>query len=416
MAVIWIVAASYVLMTGLLVATWRYRKFLARSPATADFYTPKAAVFVPVPSQAVADVDALEVLFAQDYPDYEILFGVLTRRDAVYDRLIALCERHRGRARVVASAPSTKCSDKIQNLLACYDACHHGTEVLVLMDADLAPDPTLLRRLVRPLVEPRVGAVTAHRWLAGDEESLAGVLAAMANAAGLVSIWLFARVCGGVIAIRRDSFEWLNVPATWSRAAAEDLTLCALIADRGLRIVQAESGLVRSRQRHELASYWSHVVSQLAMARVYAPALWWQLLCFYLCTVPTGLYGLAGAIARLAGRELSTADLAAMLLPVAIVVQGWILIDGAQQVFAHRGEPLRRIPASWMPAYLFAIAIGALQILASAATSSVVIDGVRYRLAARDRTPTSGAPFSAGRGPSAYAEALRERSRESRPS
>ena len=246
---IWIVAASYLVMSGLLVATWRYRRFLGRSPTTASSYTPKATVFVPVPNLEEADVDGLEVLFEQDYPDYEVLFGVVTRREAAYERLIALCERHRGRARVVASGPSTKCSDKIQNLLACYDACHHGTEVLVLIDADLSPDPPLLRRLVRPLVEPRVGAVTAHRWIAAAEGSIAGTLAAMANAAGLVSIWLFARVCGGVIAIRRDSFEWLNVPATWSRAASEDITLCSLLVERGLRIVHAEPTVQPARHR-----------------------------------------------------------------------------------------------------------------------------------------------------------------------
>jgi len=413
---IWIVAASYALMTGLLIATWRYRKFLAGAPATAPSYTPKAAVFVPVPSMAEAEVDALEVLFEQDYPDYEVLFGVVTRRDAAYGRLITLCERHRGRARVVPSGPSTKCSDKIQNLLACYDACHHGTEVLVLMDADLSPDPTLLRRLVQPLVEPRVGAVTAHRWLAASERSLAGTLASMANAAGLVSVWLSARACGGVIAIRRDYFEGLDVPAAWSRAASEDIPLCSLLADRGLRIEHADSGLVLSRQLHDWSSYWNHIVSQLVMARVYAPTLWWQILCFYLCTVPTGVYGLTRAIARIGGSELSAVDVAAMLLPVVFVVQGWILIDGAQHLFARRGEAVAAIPCSWMPAYVLAMAIGVLQLLASAATSSVVVDGVRYRLDAHDRAAVVRMPLSAARGPSAFAEASRERARGARPS
>jgi len=396
---IWIVSVSYVLMAGLLVATWCYGKFLARSPLTEEASTPRAAIFVPVPRLAPADVDALEGLFEQDYPNFEVLFGVLTRRDPAYEQLIALCERHRGRARVVASGPSQTCSDKIQNLLACYDACHHATEVLVLMDSDLAPDPTLLRRLVRPLVDPVVGAVTAHRWIGARGRSLAGALAAMANAAGLVSVWLFARVCGGVIAIRKDTFEWLDVPATWSRAASEDITICSLLADRGLRIVHAEGGIVTSRQRHDARSYWSHIVSQLVMARVYAPALWWELLGFHVSTVPIAVYGLGSVVASLAGRQLSGIEIGAALLPVAFGVQGWILIRGVQRILVQRGETLSRIPGFYLPLYVLAMAIGVLQILASAASNSVVVDGVRYRLDPRDPTSVARLPFSAAGGP-----------------
>jgi hypothetical protein len=412
---IWIVAASHILMAALLVTTWRYTKFLTRPSATAESWTPKAAIFVPVPSPAVADVDALDSLFEQDYPDYEVLFGVLSRRDAAYEPLIALCERHRGRARVVVSGPSKTCSDKIQNLLACYDASHYATEIFVLMDADLMPERTLLRRLARPLVNPSVGAATAHRWL-GSGGSLAGTLAAMANAAGLVGVWLFARVCGGVIAIRRDSFEWLDVPATWSRAASEDITICSLLVERGLRIVHVESGLVLSRQRHDLASYWNHTVTQLVMARVYAPKLWWQLFGFFLCTVPIGAYGLASVVARFAGRGLSSLDIGAALIPVALTLQGWILIDGAQRMFARQGLAPPRIPASCMPLYVLAVALGALQILVSAVSSSVVVDGVRYRLDARDRTTVARVPFIAAGGPSAFVAASRERSRGPRRS
>jgi hypothetical protein len=393
------VAVSYALMTGLLVATWRYRRFLAAPPRPSPAYSPKAALFVPVPRLAAAEVDELEVLFDQDYPDYEILFGVLTRRDPAYDRLIELCARYRGRARVVPSGPSTTCSDKIQNLLACYEACHHETEILVLMDADLVPDPTLLRRLAAPLVEPRVGAVTAHRWLSADAGSLGGVLAAMANAAGLVSVWLLSRICGGVLAIRRDSFEWLDVPATWGKAASEDITLCSLLAEKGLRIVQAEGGLVPSRQRHRWSSYWSHIVSQLVLARVYAPLLWWQLLGFYLLTVPTGAYGLAGAIATLWGRELTAVEVGAVVLLVVFMLQGWLVIDGAQRLLVRRGQSVRTIPLSFAPAYPLAMAIGALQLIVSAGRNSIAVDGVRYRLDARDRTTVARAPFTATSDP-----------------
>jgi len=390
-----IVAASYVLMTGLLVATWRYRKFLARRVVTDPSYTPKAALFVPVPTLAASEVDRLEALFHQDYPDYEVLFGVLTIRDSAYSRLVALCDRHRGRGRVVLSGPSTKCSDKIRNLLACYEACHQASEVLVLMDADLAPDPMLLRRLVRPLVEPTVGAVTAHRWIACGEWSLAGTLAAMANAAGVVSVWLFSRVCGGVIAIRRDNFEWLDVPSLWSKVASEDITLCSLLAGRGLRIVQAENGLVLSSRTHDWRGYWALIVSQLVMARVYAPTLWGQLLGFYVVTMSATGYGWIRGAEWMSGNEVSVAAKAAMLLPILFMIQGWMLIDGAQRLFARRGERVLLMTPAFMPVYVLAMAIGVAQILVSAISNTIVVEGVRYRIDAPDRTSVERAPLSA---------------------
>ena len=51
--------------------------------------------------------------------------------------------------------------------------------------------------------------------------------------------------------------------------------------------------------------------------------------------------------------------------------------------------------AARMPAYPLAMAIGLLQIFVSAVSNAIVVDGVRYRLDARGRTPVVRAPFSA---------------------
>jgi hypothetical protein len=137
----------------------------------------------------------------------------------------------------------------------------------------------------------------------------------------------------------------------------------------------------------------------LVLARVYAPVLWWQLLGFYSLTVPTGAYGLAKAFARLGGRELSTPDIGALMLSVVFMLQGWLVIDGAQRLFARRGESVRGIPLALIPAYPLAMAIGAFQILVSAGRNWISVDGARYRLDARNRTAVARAPFSATSGP-----------------
>jgi len=381
-----LVAAAYVLLLGLLVATWFYRRFLLRPSPIDPAYRPKVGLLVPVQELGPEFTHHAESLLALDYPDYTVVFGVADSDDPAYDVLRRLCALHPKRCRVVLAGAPTTCSDRIHNLLACYRETAADAEVLVMVDADVEVHPLLLQCLVTPLRDPTVGAVTGYRWLVARSPGLVRTVAAMANAVGAVSFWLSSNVWGGTLAIRRETFEALDVPRAWRTAASDDLTLRKALRRHGLRVVAIADGLGVSRQPDAWPRYWDFVVRQLVVARVYTPALWWQAAAFHAVTMSGVAYGAFGGLAMVADWSIVTAPLWALPLPVLLMVQGWLMIDGAQRAIRRSGEAVPEIGWRSMPLYVVAVVIAVAQMLASATRNWILWHGVFYRLHAPDRT------------------------------
>jgi cellulose synthase/poly-beta-1,6-N-acetylglucosamine synthase-like glycosyltransferase len=380
------IALAYVLMLGLITATYAYRRFLATPSPVGTTHFPKLSLFVPVRGMDPEFDRHLESFFALDYPDYEVVFAVADSDDCAWGALRRACARRPGRGRIVVAGFSDSCSEKIHNLLACYRASSPDSEVFVVLDADIQAHPLLLRRLVVPLGDHGVGAVTGYRWLVTDRPTLARTVATMTNAAGAVSFWLSNNVWGGTMAIRRDTFERLRVPAIWSKTLSDDLTLRRLLLRNGMRVVSISDGLAVSHQDYTWRTYWEFLVRQLIIARVYTPALWWQVVAFYALTIPVTFYAAVGSLLWLCGLSQATLPLVALPLLALFMFQGWLVVDGAQRAIRRRGEAIRELGARQAPAYLLALAVGLLQLAASTRRRWIVWRGVLYRMHSHDHT------------------------------
>ena len=189
----WIVALAYLSMAGLLIATWRYRRFLL-TPSPIDLaYHPKVALLMGVRGVDPELAAHVESLFRLDYPDYEIVFAVAEADDPAAPLLAGGCARHPGRGRVVVIGLPWTCSQNIHNVLGAYAAISDGAEIVVVVDADVELHPLFLRRMVTPLADAGVGATTGYRWLVPTSPTLARIVATMTNAAGAVSFRILER-------------------------------------------------------------------------------------------------------------------------------------------------------------------------------------------------------------------------------
>jgi hypothetical protein len=103
------------------------------------------------------------------------------------------------------------------------------------------------------------------------------------------------------MAIRRDVFQRIGVPAAWSRALSDDLAMTHAVRRAGLRVEFVPSCLVGSRGDIGLRSLASWCARQLAITRVYWPAL------FTVAAVTHLVYGAFLAIALVQGRFALTA-------------------------------------------------------------------------------------------------------------
>ncbi len=95
----------------------------------------------------------------QDYPDYELLFGIGDGDEAVEELIEKLKKEFpQRRIRVVHVSGHTAPNDKVVKLARLVAEAQN--EVLVINDSDVRVRPDYFRSVVAPLRNPKVGAVT----------------------------------------------------------------------------------------------------------------------------------------------------------------------------------------------------------------------------------------------------------------
>lgn len=221
----------------------------ATRPRAGAVETPPITVLKPLCGADDALAANLATFFAQDYPAFELLFGVADAADpaiAVVERLIAA--NPRVAARLVVHDGARALNPKVANLRGMLAAGAH--DVVVISDSNVAVDPGYLRSLAARL-EPGVGLVTS--LLVGDGERslgarleglhvtgcVAGSVAAAELAAGN------ALVVGKSLLFRRSIFERLGGLESLGAVLAEDYVMGRMFTEAGLA-VRAATAPVRN--------------------------------------------------------------------------------------------------------------------------------------------------------------------------
>ncbi len=140
-----------------LIAWWLTRRFFSK-PLVPVGFTPPVSILKPVKGVDAQAYDNFVSFCEQDYPEFELLFGV----DDPKDPAIPLIERLRSeyplrriRLLVVPPAGLNPKAGVLEHLR--LKARH---EILAVSDSDIRVDKGYLRRVVAPLASPRVGLVT----------------------------------------------------------------------------------------------------------------------------------------------------------------------------------------------------------------------------------------------------------------
>jgi ceramide glucosyltransferase len=184
----------------------------------------------------------LESFFRQDYPAFELIFGM--RSDA--DPALAVVERLRRRypqvpAKVIFSGHPTWPNAKVYSLDRMLLAAGH--EYLVISDSDVEVERDFLAAVIPPLLEPTTGLVTclyrgvpAPEFWSGIEaigmsvEMPSGVLVA-----NMLEGMKFA--LGPAVATRKACLHAIGGIGATADYYSDDFVLGNLIADAGYRVV-----------------------------------------------------------------------------------------------------------------------------------------------------------------------------------
>ncbi len=136
-------------------------KFFGTASVTAKNgpFQPPVSILKPVRG---LDPDAYENFASfctQDYPEYEILFCVGDSEDpevALINQVISAFPQQK--IRILFGSGRTAANDKVAKLVRLVEEAAY--EYLVISDSDVRVEPDYLRRIVAPLADPKIGAVT----------------------------------------------------------------------------------------------------------------------------------------------------------------------------------------------------------------------------------------------------------------
>ena len=243
-------------------------------------FTPFVSVIAP--SRGLEDglIDNVKSLLNQDYPGYELLL-VFDRDDDPAAVAIAKLGNNTVVTKTVIAGPTTDSGQKVHNLRVAVDHLDPRSEVIVFVDTDARTTSQWLQQLVAPLVNTQLGASSGYRWFIPMRGGFSSRLRSVWNAsiASALGANVDKNFCwGGSTAIRKETFERLNISERWRGSVSDDFTLTNILHEAKLPIHFTPSCLVASVgdcDFHELVEFTTR---QLKITRVYATHLWKPLL------------------------------------------------------------------------------------------------------------------------------------------
>jgi cellulose synthase/poly-beta-1,6-N-acetylglucosamine synthase-like glycosyltransferase len=255
---------------------FRFAAYLRRETSRAlPKFFPFVSVIAPTRGLEPEFAENVRPLLVQEYPDYEVLFVF----DEPGDEALKIVGQLGGKT--VISGPANGTGQKVHNLIVATNAIDPRCEVIVFVDTDARPGKDWLRKLVAPLSDESLGASTGYRWFIPDRGGLASRLRGVWNAsiASALGEDTKKNFCwGGSTAIRRSTFERLNVAERWAGTVSDDFTVTRVLKEAKLPVHFTPNCLVPSVGDCDFRELLEFTTRQIKITRVYASHLWLPLM------------------------------------------------------------------------------------------------------------------------------------------
>ena len=257
-----------------LVCLWGAAKFLrergAGEAVRPTRSLPPISILKPLKGTDPEIYESFRSHCLQDYPEYEIIFGVNDPNDPVIESVKVLQREFPDRRiQLVLSEKILGANVKVSNLAQMVTEARY--DHLIVNDSDIRVDPDYLRRVPASLADPRVGMVTClYRGVAGatfgsrlealgiGTDFCASVLAAQQLEGG-IRFGL-----GSTIAFRRADLENIGGFTSFVDYLADDYELGKRIAGLGLTVKLSEVVVETYLPSYRLREFFAH---QLRWAR-----------------------------------------------------------------------------------------------------------------------------------------------------
>jgi ceramide glucosyltransferase len=184
--------------------------------------------------------------FRQDYPEFQILFGVADAEDPAVPVVRRVLAQHpEADARLVLCAEALGPNRKVSNLHQMAALARH--DILIVSDSDTRVDPDYLRRVAAPFSDPEVGLVTAlYREVApaGLPALLDRLITHTLFVPGVLVAYLLEGMTfalGATMAVRRKVLDELGGFAAFAHLLAEDYQIANRVVAAGYTVALADT-------------------------------------------------------------------------------------------------------------------------------------------------------------------------------
>ena len=353
--------------------------------------TPFATIFVPCKGLDDGLEDNLLAILQQEYPRFEVVFVVDSKDDAACITIDVVMQKTAGvRSKMIVAPRSLESSQKVENLHAAVLHASCESEIFVFVDSDTRPKEDWLRSLIAPLEDQSVGASTGYRWFISERASLGSELRAVWNAsiASALGPNQKSNFCwGGSMAIRRATFERLNIRDRWRGTLSDDFAMTKAVREGGLSIYFVPQALTASVGNSSLIETIEFTNRQMKITRVYAPDLW--LLSLFGAVIFNLVMLSSLLIVILSRRNDLTVYFAAFTLVIVTLCsagKAWLRLKAVKHVLAERWPAVNRQWFTQMTLWLLSPLLFLINCLTATFSRRVTWRGIRYELKSPSET------------------------------
>lgn len=219
---------------------------------------------------------ALSSFCAQDYPDFQIVFGVQSAADPALATVAKIKRRYPNIAiDVVVDGTRHGRNAKVGNLINMFPAARH--DVIVIADSDIHAPPDTLRSVAAALMQPGVGLVSTLYTGLPATGALAGALAAAQINHSFLPGALMARslgrqdCLGAIMALQRSTLTSIGGLTSLSDHLADDALLGQLVRDRGFRVDLASAIPATTVPETRMSALIAHELRWMRTVKSVAP-------------------------------------------------------------------------------------------------------------------------------------------------
>ena len=285
-----VVAAGYAVMALVAVVVWQ-----TKEGVKGDGKLPPVTVLKPLCGAEPGLYENLRSFCQQDYPEFQIVFGVRDRDDpalAVVNRL--LTEFPSLPIDVVIDPRQHGSNRKVSSLINMLSRARH--DVFVMADSDAFVGPDYLKTVTAPLLDRKVGLVTCIYHGEPTARIWSRLGAMYVNEWYMPSV-LMARLfghqgytSGQTICIRRETLQRIGGLRSIADHLADDYQIGELVRRLGLRIVLSPYVLRAEHHEPTLDLLVRHEVRWMRTLRVLRPRSF--RLIFFGFSLPLAVLGL----------------------------------------------------------------------------------------------------------------------------